>query len=218
MAAEMHNRDSVRGGFRVKVAMLTLTYRPDAEYSPRQVTELQDCITDYLRHRGHQFRGVWVLELTKAGRPHYHLLLWLPRGVTLPKPDSRGWWPHGMTKIEWARNAVGYLVKYASKAKDEWQSGATFPAGARLFGIRGLGQARPEYTHAMRPFWMRERVALGDRVIRCRGGGFVNVSTGEAFLSPWVIVARDPGWRWVEFELRGPPTASAEGGAQIGSG
>jgi hypothetical protein len=217
MAAEMHQRDSVRGGFRVKVAMLTLTYRPDAEYDPGQVTQLQDAIAKYLERRGVRFRAVWVLELTKVGRPHYHLLLWLPKGVTLPKPDKRGWWAHGLTRVEWARNAVGYLVKYASKAKDEWEQGSRFPPGARLFGVRGLGQARPEYTHAMRPFWMREVVALGDRVIRCKGGGFVNASTGEAFESPWVIVARGPGWAWIEFELRGDQRP-AQGGEVIASG
>lgn len=182
--------------------MLTLTYRPDADYEPKQVAELQNAVEKYLGRRGISYRGVWVLELTKAGRPHYHLLLWLPRGVTLPKPDKQGWWRHGLTRIEWARNAVGYLVKYASKAKDDWQAGSAFPPGARLFGVRGLADSRPGYTHAMRPFWMRERVGCGDRVKRLRGGGFLNLSTGECFESPWEVVGRARDWGWVEFRLR----------------
>ena len=200
----MHNAGSTRGGFRVKVAMLTLTYRPDVGYDPGQITQLQDAIAVYLKRRGIAYRGVWVLELTKAGRPHYHLLLWLPRGVTLPKPDKRGWWSHGLTRIEWARNAVGYLVKYASKAKDDWEAGSHFPPGARLFGVRGLQDDRPNYTHAMRPFWMREVVACGDRVQRCKGGGFLNRNTGEFFRSPFVIVARCRFWTWIEFGPRPP--------------
>ena len=61
---------------------------------------------------------VWVLELTKRGRPHYHVLFWLPRGISMPKADKQGWWRHGMTNTVPARSPVGYLCKYTSKGID----------------------------------------------------------------------------------------------------
>jgi hypothetical protein len=91
---------------RYKKAMLTLTYADEIEWNPRHITDTIKCIREYLRRKGHEFYYVWVLENTKAGRPHYHILMWLPKGVTLPKPDKRGWWKHGHTKIEWVRNTV----------------------------------------------------------------------------------------------------------------
>ena len=57
---------------------------------------------------------VWVLELTKRGRPHYHVLFWLPKGVSMPKADKQGWWKHGMTRSG-GHSPVGYLCKYTSK-------------------------------------------------------------------------------------------------------
>lgn len=208
LAAELINQVCGKGGFRHRVAMLTLTYRPGASWEPRHVSELQEHIRKHLDRRQIVLRGVWVLELTKRGVPHYHLLLWLPKGITLPKPDKRGWWPHGLTKIEWARNAIGYLVKYASKAKDDWEAGGRFPPGSRLFGARGLGDARPHYSHRMRPFWLRDHCEVGDRLVRSAGGGWTNVTTGEWLESPFVLVARCPHWRWVEFALRSPASAS----------
>lgn len=80
---------------RFKAAMLTLTYREDGEWQPRHVSELLACVRKWVERRGVRFRYVWVLELTKAGRPHYHVLIWLPRGLTLPKPGKQGWWVHG---------------------------------------------------------------------------------------------------------------------------
>jgi hypothetical protein len=137
---------------------------------------------------------VWVLEQTKAGVSHYHLVLWLPRGLTPPKPDKQGWWCHGLTRVEWARNPVAYLVKYASKAK----AAEGFPPGARLFGVRGLGELTQCYRYEMRPFWLKDVTRQQDRVRRCRGG-FVLVDSGEVLRSPFVMCARSSSWRWVEF-------------------
>jgi hypothetical protein len=58
---------------------------------------------------------MWVLELIKRLRPHYYVFFWFFFGVKIFKPDNQGWWPYGSTRIEWARHAVGYVVKYASK-------------------------------------------------------------------------------------------------------
>lgn len=167
--------------------MLTLTYRPDVDWASGQVSTVVRHIRQYLKRRGVDMRFVWVQEFTKKGRPHYHMLLWLPLGLTLPKPDKRGWWPWGMTKIEWARNAVGYIAKYASKGDSLHQ-----PAkGARMHGNGGqTGAALMEQRWWKLPGWMRDRVEPSDGVRRApsgTGGGFVNPDSGEVYRSPWVV-------------------------------
>jgi hypothetical protein len=182
--------------------MVTLTYRPDVVWAPNHIRRFQEAVSEYLRRRGHVYRAVWVMELTKRGVPHYHVLIWLPRGLSLPMPDKRGWWPHGSTRIEWARNAVGYLVKYASKIRAAYGDGFRFPFGARLFGCRGLEASRPEYSHAMRPYWLRAICHVGDRLRRRSGGGWLNVDTGEWIQSPYEIAERDRYWSWHKFRLK----------------
>lgn len=174
---------------RWKVCMLTLTYADFDGWLPGQISDLVRHIRQYLRRKGIPMRQVWVQEFTKKGRPHYHLLLWLPLGVTLPKPDKRGWWPHGMTKIEWARNAIGYIAKYASKGDSLVQ-----PAkGARMHGNGGLtGEALLEQRWWKLPSWLREDHAVvpSDRVRRAvagSGGGFVDPGSGQVYKSPWVV-------------------------------
>jgi hypothetical protein len=72
---------------RFKTAMVTLTYRDDVHWTARQVTSYIKCVMSWARRRGLSIHYVWVLELTKKGRPHYHVMWWLPRGVTMPKAD-----------------------------------------------------------------------------------------------------------------------------------
>lgn len=182
-AARLHVQQKPRW----KVAMLTLTYRPDVGWAAGQVSALVRHIRQYLKRRGVEMRHVWVQEFTKRGRPHYHMLLWLPLGLTLPKPDKRGWWPWGMTKIEWAKNAIGYIAKYASKG----DSLAKPAKGARMHGNGGItGDALLEQRWWKLPGWMRCQVSVTDRVRRAAtgtGGGFVHPETGEVYRSPWEV-------------------------------
>ena len=80
--------------------MLTLTYREVGAWHPRHISELLQRVRVWLRRRGERLRYVWVGELQQRGALHYHVLCWLPRGLTLPKPDKQGWWTHGSTRIE----------------------------------------------------------------------------------------------------------------------
>ncbi len=98
--------------FRWKPAMLTLTYADEEDFAPYQITQLMDRIRKWAkRHGWPPLPFVWVLECgNKHGRLHYHVMIWLPKGATLPKPDKQGWWSLGMTRIEWVRRAVGYLA------------------------------------------------------------------------------------------------------------
>jgi hypothetical protein len=192
-------------GFRFKPAMLTLTYREDVDYSPRQVSQLVSHIRKWLkRHGAPAVAYVWVMELTQRGRPHYHLLVWLPKGLTLPKPDKQGWWPWGHTRIEWARSALGYLVKYASKTEQHGQEvDYAIPEGARLYGNGGLDQWRRRLRRwRLLPQWVREAFDFEDDPRRAEGGGFVSRRTGEIRGSPYQLLAHAPNWSWCLFVLK----------------
>lgn len=173
-------------GRRFKPAMVTLTYRDADGWSPRHVSELLKRIRQWCARRGEKLRYVWVAELQARGAVHYHVLLWLRRGLTLPKPDKQGWWPHGSTRIEWARKPVGYLAKYASKI--ESKAGSAFPAGLRLHGRGGLDETgRAVCSWYGLPAWARALCDLGGRAVRRKGIGLVERGTGVCLPSPWRV-------------------------------
>lgn len=176
-----------------KPAMLTLTYADADAWKPEHITALLNHMRNWMRRHGdHTFRYVWVAELQQRGAVHYHVLVWLPRGLTLPKPDKQGWWPHGMTNWKWAKKAVGYITKYATKLESKMDEG--FPKGMRLHGSGGLddhGVAHRAWRFL--PEWIRNECHPGMRVTRKEGGGFVSRETGETWESPWEI----SGWTFV---------------------
>lgn len=163
-------------GSRSRTVMLTLTYRWTWSWQPRHINDLINHCRKWLARRGHPLRYVWVAELQTRGAVHYHVVIWLPRGLTLPKPDKHGWWPHGSTRIEWARKPCGYLTKYATKGTD-----VEFPKGLRLHGRGGLDeQQRKRVSWWLLPRYVREYFTeVGTRVIRAYKGGWVEISTGE---------------------------------------
>jgi hypothetical protein len=136
------------------------------------------------------FRYLWCLELTKARVPHYHILIRIPHGLSLPKPDKRGWWTHGSTNIQRARKAVGYVAKYASKFTSALC--AALPKGFRTHGVGGLNS---ESSRVLR-WWkspLDAREALGVLAdIRKLVGGYADRVSGVFWPSPWhVLLTRD---------------------------
>lgn len=193
-AARMHEHELRHKRWRP--AMLTLTYRDVGGWGPKHVSHLLRLIRQWLRRRGHVLRYVWVAELQQRGALHYHVLVWLPRGLTLPKPDKQGWWPHGSTRIEWARKAAGYLAKYASKL--ESKSGISSPQGARLFargGFEDFGRTVIQWFNL--PQWARQVCDLAGRAVRVKGVGLVDRETGVCLPSPWRL-SRRAGTTYVE--------------------
>ena len=176
------------GGFRYRVAMVTLTYKDRDTWAKRHVSDFLMHCRKFLQRRGFGFRYTWVAELQKRGAVHYHVLIWLPRLQKLPKPDEQGWWPHGMSKIEWTRNAVGYIAMYAGKDEDITQ----FPKGLRICGSGGLDKnRRMERRWWLSPAWVRREYAISDDPRRAEGGGYESAVTGERLYSPFAVGFHD---------------------------
>jgi hypothetical protein len=183
--AEILQRSLTDGGFRFRAALITPTYRPGEAWSPGDVTALVKCYREWARRRGFALRYAWVMELQRTGRPHYHLILWLPRGVTPPMPDKQGWWKHGMTNCKWARSPVGYICKYASKGFESAVQGG-LPKGARVYGTGGLdATSQAKWCWAMAPMWLRLMVPEGHLIRRKLRGWWLDVSAGIWYQSPW---------------------------------
>jgi hypothetical protein len=206
-SARLHDEEAKATGFRGAWYMLTLTYRDGSRCSPRDVSELLRFMRRHFnrartraqRFVGQVFRYLWVGELTLAGRPHYHLLIWVPKGMYFGKVDQRGWWPHGMSQMEKARNAVGYLAKYASKFTS--LVAGKFPKGFRTSGCGGLNdESKRELRWWKSPSSARE--VLGpDADIRKAKGGWFDKLTGEFWPSPWRVTffgGRTIAWKVIE--------------------
>lgn len=183
---------------RYKAAMVTLTYRPDVDWSPRQVSNYLKCVREWARRKGIFVHYVWVLELTKKGRPHYHVLFWLPKGVSMPKADKQGWWKHGMTNSQWAHSPIGYLCKYTSKGVD-FDSWGKLPKGGRLYGQGGF-TPKMRLTRAWRvaPAWVRELIDECDGVKKV-GNYWVNIASNMGISSPFVFDSTMRVLRWKGF-------------------
>ena len=187
-----HHADTVRdlfaaSGVRCQCVMVTLTYAPGAEYSPRQITEYVKRMRAWLEQRKIAYAYEWVLEMQKRGAPHYHVLWWVPGGMKLPMPDSvtgrqhKRLWPWGLTRTELARSGPAYIVKYASKG----DQGRPLPRGARLYGVGGFDSAKRLAQWRALPAYVRDRTEQGSSVRRATGGGWLVRESGEYIPSEW---------------------------------
>lgn len=175
-----------RRGFRDRWLLLTLTYAEDEAWSASQVRAFFHRMRQWFKRRGWPLAYVWVLELTQRGIPHYHVMLRLGVNQRIPTPDDCGWWPHGMTNLTVAKNAVGYLAKYASKgcAADE------LPKGARISGNAGLDADGRTYVQFWNlPKWARECLEEIERTRRIKGGVLV-LSSGQFLPTPYECIFR----------------------------
>lgn len=173
--------------------MLTLTYRDVDGWKPDHIKATLQHLRKWLqRTYGWQLRYVWVMELQKRGAPHYHVVVWLPKGIHARDLhlDSRGWWPHGMTNAVMAVAPVRYVMKYASK----FDSKGSFPKGARVYGVGGMcavGRRCRRWVNL--PRFVQARASVDCRWTRAGGGGWVDESTGEWWPSEWGLSAIGDG-------------------------
>lgn len=189
MKAELH---AVWDRFRV--VMVTLTYAgTNADWDANHIRAFMDNVRKWCAAQRIPCRYVWVAELQKRGVIHYHVALWLPQDAKLPKPDKQGWWKHGMTRIETARDAAAYLMKYLSKGCNEIGN-ASLPRGARSHGRGGLGQQwRDVMTWLSLPSFVKAHCPVQDvrSWRRVKGGGWLPRWGGDVMRSEFqrVIVA-----------------------------
>ena len=149
--AEWQSRRLGRSAYRK--TFITLTYRPGESWEPCHVSRFVRLMRQWFGRRGESCRFAWVGELQKRGALHYHVLVWVPRRLRLPRPDSCGWWPYGMSNIETARNPVGYMVKYATKTRPE--DVKRLPKGVRLHGNGGHDPVtRVQLRERLWPMWV----------------------------------------------------------------
>lgn len=183
--ASGHLHGLADNGHRPPVAwMVTLTYVGVNDWRADHISMASE---QYRRHCARNrvpCRYLWVAELQKRGAVHYHLIAWLPKGVSMPHWDRstttaggrhvKAFWSHGMTNVEQARTGVGYLMKYLSKLDDV----SAFPPHLRLYGVGGLNtQARQVRGWYNLPEWAKREHGVGD--LRRMGSRLIVVETGE---------------------------------------
>jgi hypothetical protein len=183
--ARLNSEACATTGFRYRPVMVTLTYAPGESWRARHINGFLNAARKWHKRRGQPMRYVWVAEMQERGAVHYHVIFWLARHLQMPKPDKRGWWHCGASKIEAARNAVGYIAKYASKG----EAGPAFPLGVRIHGAGGLDSESKRVARWWRaPSESREHLgAAAD--IRFIKGGRVDARTGAYWESPWRFVS-----------------------------
>lgn len=188
------------GGVPGKWAMITLTYHYDT-WEPDHIADFMKIIRSWSTRRKFRLCYCWVAELQRRGVIHYHVLIKLPKGVKLPKPDESGWWRHGSTGIEFVRlSGKRYLSKYYSK---ETQKRGQYPRGARICGAGGLPKTlRLWYSWLLCPHYVKCECDPQDRPQRCRGG--YRIRGQDNFFVPTPYVAtHDPKNRGVWIEQKG---------------
>ena len=164
---------------KLRAVALTLTYRDAKHFSKKHISGFLDRLRRALKRRGHIAPYAWVLE--RASQLHYHLILWIPHGYTLDPAKVLKWWPWGSSWVEACRNVTAwgrYIAKFDSAAK--------VPRGARLYGYGGLDdKGKLAISRNTCPRWLLALLPAGHRARRCRGGGWVDMTTGEIHRSPY---------------------------------
>lgn len=183
--ASGHLHALAQSGFRpAQCWFVTTTYRPGVEWEKNHIKKAMQGFRDWCKSKGIPCRYTWVAELQGRGAVHYHLLAWLPVGVSMPQWDrttrkSKGgmrpaFWPHGMTNTQKAVAGIGYLMKYLSKMGEFHR----FPEGLRLYGIGGLDRdGRAVRSWLNLPAWVKPLFGVGE-VLRSAGHLIVR-ATGE---------------------------------------
>lgn len=185
----LHRLGAPPGG-RDHVFLVTLTYRGVDDWHPGHISACMKQVRRWCQRRGIRCRYLWVAELQQRGALHYHIALWLPRRIQLPKFDKQGWWPHGWTHRTQASNAVGYLMKYLSKISPFH----VFPKGARLYGIGGLTtEARDICSWLNLPSYLKQQFGVGE--LRTAAGRRVVRETGEVLAAMYRRVFHLAGMR-----------------------
>jgi hypothetical protein len=184
----------------LNVVMVTPTYRPGVHWEPAHLASYTDHVRKwYYGKTGEKLRYVWVAEVQDGKRRedgvgrgviHYHAIFFLCKGLTMPKADKQGWWPHGMTNTMRCTNPVAYVMSYAKKQANV----GGLPKGARRYGIGGLERSSCAIRRWINwPGFVQARASVHDDFRRAEGGGWVNRATGEWWPSEYGLLFRTRG-------------------------
>lgn len=140
--------------------LVTLTYKPSIEPSKDDWSKAMQRFRKWYKS-AHQTsvqpRILWVRELTKRGRLHYHAVV---NGAYPGKWDKLGIWPHGSTQVKPGQGdaCTAYLVKYASKLDSKLTGEFKH---WRLYGFTGLNQEqRKAVSYQLLPAWVRDTFSI----------------------------------------------------------
>lgn len=195
--ASGHLHGIAENGFRPDVAwFVTPTYVGVDDWKADHISAALHLYRQWCTSHGYRCRYIWVGELQQRGAVHYHLLVWLPRGVQMPKWDlahtlasgkvKPAFWQHGWTNTQRAKAGVGYLMKYLSKLGELTR----FPKGMRLYGVGGLCQTgRVVRAWYNLPEWAKRSYGVGE--LKRKGSSLIVLATGE-ILEPAFKVAITP--------------------------
>lgn len=163
---------------------ITLTYPVGSVPSGKHVSSFIDKLRAKLKRMSKPLLYVWTLECATAY--HYHLMIWLPRGMRLDPKLLTRWWPHGHSDAEMCRFVFRW-AKYI--AKPETKQGVA--QGLRLFGAGGLDQEGQDAVRfAGLPRWLQGVLPVLSRPKRIPKVGWVDMLTGELFICPYVWTSR----------------------------
>lgn len=197
--ASGHLHGLAENGFRPSVPwFVTLTYSNPNGWMAEHVAKAIQGFRNWCVSKGVPCRYTWVaeiqpkrLETTGDAVVHYHLLAWLPVGLSMPHWDRptrkqggerAAFWGHGMSNTEIAKSGVGYLMKYLSKLGELTR----FPKGLRLYGIGGLNDTGRKVRQWFNlPEWCKNGFGVGE-VLR-KSGRLVVRDTGELLQSPYEV-------------------------------
>ncbi len=180
---------------KLRAVAVTLKYQDIGACSRKHISRFIDNLRRQLQRKGYILPYAWVLE--RASQLHYHLIIWLPRCFVLTPAKLKKMWPWGDTYVEACRSVDAwraYITKFDSVAK--------LPKRARLYGYGGLDdEGAMEVLRSTLPRWLLELLPPNHRTCRRRGGGWIDTTTGNIYVSPYVWTPRGTKLRSVS-----PPT------------
>lgn len=179
-----------------RLVMSTLTYESDGAWRPGQVS----LYVRSLREDSDVRYYVWVAELTKRGRVHYHVIFLLPDKERWVKPGRAGGnWLWG--DVTWVTDGVKkpwYIMKYLQKGLKKDGKAQHYPKGCRICGFsRSLlkfctVQEQKSYRERQLPHWFVSGLPDGyDVRLAKRTKGGVSFG-GTVAYSPWKLLTDFP--------------------------
>jgi hypothetical protein len=156
-----------------RIILITLTYRPGEAWDALDVQDYMRKMRQLFGRHQAVMRYFWVLEMQQRGAPHYHIALWVPRGLFVPAPDEyhaagrrvyAPMWSKGSSNVTSIRHPAAYLGKYLSKIKSKLGEAVKYPERARIYGVGGWPDKPSISVWSRAPAWARSQAAPTDRM------------------------------------------------------